>query len=227
MIQPRLLLIDSSHQSGFVAIAEADKLLAVRRLEEARRHARDLAPAIHELFTEADWKPRDVTAVIVGLGPGSYTGLRVGVMSAKTLAYATGCRLIGLETFAVIAAQAGSAGRLAVIADAQQNNIYVQEFENRVPLSPLRIQQFQPWLETMIVGTRVSGPGLGKWVSKLPTKVVTVDSSLWDPLPETLLQLGLERYRLEEWSDVWTAEPIYLRPSAAEEQLAKRITGAK
>ena len=89
--QAKLLLIETSGRNGFVAVAEGPTLREVRRLEEARRHARDLAPATVELLAAQGWKARDLNGVVVGLGPGSYTGLRVGVMSAKTLAYAVGC----------------------------------------------------------------------------------------------------------------------------------------
>ena len=75
-------------------------------LDESRRHARDLAPAVRDLLAEQGWPARSLEAVIVSRGPGSYTGLRVGIMSAKTLAYATGCALLAVDTFAVIARQA-------------------------------------------------------------------------------------------------------------------------
>ena len=69
-------------------------------------HARDLAPVTANLLAERGWSPRDLAGVVVGLGPGSYTGLRVGIMSARVFAYATGCALIGIGTFSAIASQA-------------------------------------------------------------------------------------------------------------------------
>jgi len=219
----RLLLLETSHQPGFVAIAEDARMLAVHRLDEARRHARDLAGAVGELLATQSWQPRDIQAVMVGRGPGSYTGLRVGVMSAKAFAYATGCALLGLETFAAIAAQAPSdVSRLAVIADAQQDKVYVQEFENAGPVSPVRIQTVRECLGAATAPHWVSGPGLGKWASKLPLGVKPLDPSMWDPHPESLLKLGLARYQRGQRDDMWTVEPIYLRPSAAEEQWKNR-----
>ena len=105
-MNPRLLLIETSGRSGQVALAEGNALLAVRRLDEARHQARDLAPAVADLLAAIGWKPRDIAAIVVSRGPGSYTGLRVGIMSAKTFAYAAGCALLAIDTFAVIAAQA-------------------------------------------------------------------------------------------------------------------------
>src|SRR5207245_2582512 len=103
---PRLLLLETSGRVGHVALAEGQTLRGARRLDEARRHARDLAPAVRDLLKDAGWTAKSLDAVIVSRGPGSYTGLRVGIMSATALAYATGCKLLGIDTFAVIARQA-------------------------------------------------------------------------------------------------------------------------
>src|SRR5690242_12220662 len=128
-MEPRLLILETSGRAGFVAVAEGPRLMYDRRLDETRRHARDLAPAAADLLQRAGWRPRDVQAVIVGKGPGSYTGLRVGIMAAKAFAYATGCALVGVETFGAIARQAPSeALRLDVVADAQQGRAYWQRF---------------------------------------------------------------------------------------------------
>ena len=222
-MSPRFLLIETSQQPGFVAIAEGESLIGVRWLDEARRHARDLVPLIGELFKDAAWQPRDIATVLVSLGPGSYTGLRVGIMSAKTFAYATQCSLVGVETFQIIAAQSPQeSGRIAVIADAQQERVYVQEFEGMQAITGLLIQPFRQWLVEIASPMCVSGPGLAKWASHLPPHLKMVDPSCWNPQPEALLQLGLERHQRKEWTDFWSVEPIYLRPSAAEEQLANR-----
>src|SRR5205085_2940336 len=83
------------------------------------------AKAAAERLGLAGWHPREIQACFVGTGPGSYTGLRVGIMAAKAFAYATGCALLGADTFATIAGQApAEALRLDVIADAQQDRVY-------------------------------------------------------------------------------------------------------
>src|SRR5438552_1260198 len=144
-VNERFLIIDTAHRRGHVAVALGDRILAGRQLEEARRHARDLAPLVKELLAEQGWGPHDLTAVLVSRGPGSYTGLRVGLMSAKTLAYATGCALIAVDTFAAVAWQtAPEAARVEVLADAQQDKVYVQSFgkagEGWQPLAPLTVR---------------------------------------------------------------------------------------
>ncbi len=222
---PRLLLIETSSRVGQVALAEGAVLKQVRRLDEARRHARDLVPAVADLLAAAGWQPHDLEGVIVDRGPGSYTGLRVGIMSAKTLAYATGCALLAIDTFAVIALQAVEEGpRLDVLADAQQDKVYVQRF-GRPPsgaaweaLAPLAIEPVSDWLAGLAGNEWVTGPGLRGLESRLPHGVQAVAAERREPQPASLLQLGLARYRTGQFDDCWTVEPLYLRPSSAEEK---------
>lgn len=223
----RLLLLETSHQPGLVAITEDDRLLDQRRLEESRRHTRDLVPAAKALLEAAGWSPRDLSGVIVGIGPGSYTGLRVGIMSAKTLAYATGCTLIGVETFAIIARQApAEAQRLAVIADAQQGKIYVQRF-SRHPDGwrtddALAICAFAEWLPSCTDDLWITGPGLETFLPHLPTRHLVAPRPDWTPRAVSLHALGLEAFAAGRRDDPFALEPLYLRPSSAEENWRKR-----
>jgi tRNA threonylcarbamoyladenosine biosynthesis protein TsaB len=228
---PRLLLLETSSRVGQVALAAGPQVLDVRRLDEARRHARDLVPAVHDLLSAQHWEPQELDAVIVSRGPGSYTGLRVGIISAKTLAYATGCALLAIDTFAAIAVQAPAAVRwLDVLGDAQQDKVYVQRFARPdvgLPWqadTPLTICPFTEWQEQVRDSLWVSGPGLRGRESRLPAGVQAVAAELWEPRPESLLCLGLERYLKGERDDLWTLEPLYLRPSSAEEQWQQRRT---
>jgi tRNA threonylcarbamoyladenosine biosynthesis protein TsaB len=227
---PRLLIIETSGRPGQVALAVGESLLAAVHLEEVRRHARDLAPAVAALLRVQGWKPRDLQGVIVSLGPGSYTGLRVGVISARTLCYAIGCPLLGIETFAAIAAQApDNVSRLDVLADAQQDKVYVQLFKRSgeawKPTAPLSIRTVDDWLAGRDPEAWVSGPGIDRHVHRLPAGLNLVEPGLRTPQSESLLRIGLARYRMGEQADVWSLEPIYLRPSSAEEQWHRRGKG--
>ncbi len=222
---PRFLLLETSTRVGLVAVAQGRDVLGVRRLEESRRHARDLAPAVHDLLAEQNWRPRSLSAVIVSKGPGSYTGLRVGIMSARAFGYATGCSVIGVETFAALAAQAPAQVQiLDVFADAQQDRVYVQRFERSAqdgefhPVTALVIRLFAEWLAEPGGAPWVTGPGLRGKEQRLPAGVSLVEPALWDVLPSSLLQLGAARLMSGASSEVWTLAPLYLRPSAAEQQ---------
>jgi tRNA threonylcarbamoyladenosine biosynthesis protein TsaB len=222
---PRLLILETSGRVGLVAVAEGEVVRAARRLEEARRHARDLAPTVRDLLALHGWRPGDIHAIVVSRGPGSYTGLRVGVMSAKAFAYATGCAVIALDTFDAIAYQAPpEVERLDVLADAQQDRVYVQGYARPAAgagvrsATPLRIERFVDWLAARQLATWVTGPGLRVLHPRLPPDVPVVARELWDPRAESLVSLGLARYHDGTRDDLWTLEPLYLRPSSAEEQ---------
>jgi tRNA threonylcarbamoyladenosine biosynthesis protein TsaB len=222
---PRLLILETSCRVGQVAVAGGGAVRGATRLEETRRLARDLAPAVADLLRAQGWSPRDLHGVVVGLGPGSYTGLRVGLASAKALAYATGCALLGVESFTAVAVQAPADGRpLDVLADAQQDRVYVQPFAAPpasgppVAIAPLAIRTVADWLAGRDPSARVSGPGVEAHAARLPQGLDLVEPDLRLPRPESLLRLALPRYRTGERDDLWALEPIYLRPSAAEEQ---------
>jgi tRNA threonylcarbamoyladenosine biosynthesis protein TsaB len=222
-MEPRLLILETSQRRGFAALAQGTRILGERRLDEARRHARDLVPGCAELLHEQGWKPNDLQAVIVSRGPGSYTGLRVGIMSAKTLAYATGCALVGIETFAAIALQApADAEILDVVADAQQDKVYVQRFARQgqawQPSAPLAIVPAADWLSQLPPDVWVGGPGLEQQRDRVPPNVRTLAEEAWHPRPESLLQFGVSRVRAGQRDDPFTLEPLYLRPSSAEEK---------
>jgi tRNA threonylcarbamoyladenosine biosynthesis protein TsaB len=228
MPKSRWLILETSGQVGQVALAVGDQLCAQRNLDAARRHARDLAPAVGEMLAEQGWKPRELTGVFVSRGPGSYTGLRVGIMSAKTFAYATGCALIAVDTFAAVAWQAPfEAEHLEVIGDAQQDKLYVQQFTRAGDkgfraVNPLSILPFADWLDRRDPACWLSGPGLHRFATRLPEDCRVVEAGYWDAGVSALLQIGLDRYERGERDDPWTLEPLYLRPSSAEEQWAKR-----
>ncbi|MFL5339402.1 MAG: tRNA (adenosine(37)-N6)-threonylcarbamoyltransferase complex dimerization subunit type 1 TsaB [Gemmataceae bacterium] len=224
---PKLLLLDTSGRIGRVAVATGDRLGQVRTLDEARRHGRDLAPAIAALCAGQGWRVRDLDAVVVGCGPGSYTGLRVGLMSAKTVAYATGCTLLAIDSFAAIARQTPSPwSRVDVLSDAQQQQVYVQHWTRSggdwIAATPLAIQPISEWLAALEPDVVVSGPGLRLCEGRLPARNPAAPPETRDPLPGSLLELGLRRWRAAEADNPWVLEPLYLRPSNAEENWDRR-----
>jgi tRNA A37 threonylcarbamoyladenosine modification protein TsaB len=133
-----------------------------------------------------------------------------------------------VPTFDVIARQApAEVNKLHVLADAQQDNIYIQRFERDAggvmrPLRALLVEPVGDWLPWLATDWWVSGPGLRKHRDRLPADGSVVAEEFWTPGPEKLLEIGLERYRRGERDDVLAAEPLYLRPSSAEEQWRRR-----
>ncbi len=228
MINPpdtKLLLIETSGITGRVGLARGDKLLSEAVLDGGQQRTRDLVPRCQHLVTEQQWKPTDLDAIVVSIGPGSYTGLRVGIMTAKALAYALSKPLIAVPTFDVIAWQCFQAHpemtSLQVIADGQQDRVYVQEFASDLStVSPLSIFTGEKWRAGLTAGTCVVGPGLRQQQKHLHPSIQLLQESLWDPQLPGLLALGRRQQLEGKLADSFSLEPLYLRASSAEEQWA-------
>jgi tRNA threonylcarbamoyladenosine biosynthesis protein TsaB len=222
------LLIETSGRAGRVGLARDGAVVFDVALDAARRHARDLATTVGSTLGAAGLRPADLTGVMVSVGPGSYTGLRVGVMSVKALAYATGCQLVPVPTFAAIARRAPAAARhIWVIADALQGQIYLQRFVRTeegvppVPADELRIDRAGDWLDWAAADAWMTGPGVSVYAdSNIPQSCRLVPEADREPTVESLFQAGRE-VRPVSREELFALEPLYLRGSSAEEK-AKR-----
>jgi tRNA threonylcarbamoyladenosine biosynthesis protein TsaB len=221
----RVLIIETAGRIGQVALAAGDAVVAEARLGEARKRASDLALVVNRLLKGQGWPPRELTAVVAGLGPGSYTGLRVGLASAKALAYATGCAFFGVETFAAIAErQPSEVDAVSVIADALQGKLFRRDYRRTAsrewePAGRMEIVAASEWLSSVRPVTWVSGPALGMLASQLPPEVRVASADDRDPRALDLFNVA-KKHPWAVTTDMWTAEPLYLRGSSAEEKVA-------
>jgi tRNA threonylcarbamoyladenosine biosynthesis protein TsaB len=224
------LALETSSLAGSVALLRGDQLLSQRSLP-AGRSTNLLAPTIDQLLKEAGLRPADVRLVAVTVGPGSFTGLRVGATTAKAFAYAVGADVLGIDTLEAVAEQAkprpvvGVHAELHAVLDAQRKELFLARFTWQdsalVRLDDNRIVAADAWLATLAAGTAVTGPGLDRWESRLPAGVIAVDTALRQPQAATVGRLAVERYRTGKRDDVWKLAPQYLRPSAAEEKVGQ------
>jgi tRNA threonylcarbamoyladenosine biosynthesis protein TsaB len=166
--------------------------------------------------------------VAVPTGPGSFTGLRIGVTMAKTFAYAVGAQVMGVNTLEVIASQAPPGiAPLWTVMDAQRQELFAAKFATPDPAQPLKIASETQimtqatWLAALNQGDRISGPGLQRLAAPLPADVVTVDETYWQPQAPTVGQLAWQQFEQGRRDDLWKLVPIYYRQSAAEEKAVK------
>lgn len=228
----RILALETSGREGSVAALDGEQLLGSIELDPRLRSAQSLAPAMQTLLQQVAWRPGDVSLVAVTVGPGSFTGLRVGVTTAKAFAYAVGSEIIGIDTLDVIAAQAPlEDGSLSVALDAQRGDVFACDYRvasgRATALGPARIVAADAWSAALPAGTWVSGPALEKLRSQLPGTLAVVDSSWWQPRAATVGRLAAAVFAAGMRDDVWRIAPKYLRSSAAEEkwQQKHRTTG--
>jgi tRNA threonylcarbamoyladenosine biosynthesis protein TsaB len=206
------LILETSGRSR-VGIAVNGVVLDKMDLEGGRQQNRQLLPAIAARLRAFHFTPRDLTLIAVGIGPGSYTGLRVGITAAKTLAYALDCSLVAVPTFHAIAADVP--GIADVFADALQGTVYVQRFDDGWSVSELGIVKFDDFASTAAFA---AGPGVATFAGKLPANVR--QSTVVEPTVEAVLRVAQTLPRLTR-DGLMQLEPLYLRGSSAEEK-AKR-----
>ena len=136
----RILSIETSTSICSVAIHEQGELLALAEIKEPGAHAEKLLLLVDEVFEKAGLSFADLDAVAVSQGPGSYTGLRIGVSTAKGIAYALEIPLIGINTLQAMAASQSVAPGDYVVAvlDARRKEVYTQTFGDSLQeLSPI------------------------------------------------------------------------------------------
>ncbi|MDQ2756090.1 MAG: tRNA (adenosine(37)-N6)-threonylcarbamoyltransferase complex dimerization subunit type 1 TsaB, partial [Actinomycetota bacterium] len=124
-----LLALDTSTTAITVALHDGTAVLAEVTVLDARGHAEHLAPAVQQALNQASAAAADVTDVAVGLGPGPFTGLRVGIVTARTFALAVGARVHGVGSLDVLAHSAVAGGHvttggLLVATDARRKEVY-------------------------------------------------------------------------------------------------------
>ncbi len=135
----KILTIESGTEVCSVGVAYNGQIVALRESNVGRDHAKSVAQFVHEVLEECALQVKDLDAVAVGKGPGSYTGLRIGVSVAKGLCYGAGVRLIGvgsLESLVAVAIELSSEGGekilqgdlLAPMVDARRMEVYTQLF---------------------------------------------------------------------------------------------------
>jgi tRNA threonylcarbamoyladenosine biosynthesis protein TsaB len=226
-----LLVIDTSSVHLVVGLRAGKRPPLVAASLTDRKHGRDLIPRIKELFDLAGLAAADLNTIGVGVGPGSYTGLRIGVTAAKIMAYATGAGLIGFDSLHGWAESAPRAAlRVHVVADAQRDDVYTSELTRAEPgarliaLAPTRIEPLGKWTERLSQPASVIGPGLSsaRVRAALPGGLDLIETSSDHRLAESLLEMTARLWNDRRGDDLWTLEPNYLRRSAAEDQWEAR-----
>lgn len=211
-----LLIIHTAFQSAFVAITTDDKIVAIRSNDQPKEHGSFLHATIDELLKENDLSPKDIAAVGVTTGPGSYTGIRVGLAAAKGLCFALDIPLIGCNTLESLAK--------TVIDEMNENAIYIpminarkNEFYTAAYNKDLKELAY-PSLKIMSedIYTEFSGKkyifGAGSHAVKELICGQDVNyPDLQDINPKSLVSLVWKRYISNRFITVDDAAPLYLK----------------
>jgi tRNA threonylcarbamoyladenosine biosynthesis protein TsaB len=218
----KLLALDTALDACSVAVLDGPAVLAVRSEPMQRGHQERLAPLVEAALAEAGLAPAALQRIAVTIGPGSFTGLRVGLAFAKAMALALDIPCLGLGTLEALAASAGAQGRVASVIDAKRGQVYMQAFHDGAPLAPpepLDVAAAMARLQALGFGESglLTGSGAELLAQGLPGAQVRPGSGV------DVLALG--RLALDRPSPVRRPQPLYLRAPDAR-TIAERAAAA-
>jgi len=222
----KFLLIETSTDACSVALAEGDRIIASDFIQEFKAHAKRLVPMIEALLQKTDTTLNQCCAVSVSEGPGSYTGLRVGVSSAKGICYGAGIPLLGVSTLDVLA-QMGmenitcSNAVIVPMLDARRMEVYCAQYNAKGErISDVKAEildensfgeLFQEYDQVIFVGD-----GAGKFRSCLNgSKLEKATIVECRPDARYMLIPTLDMWNKKEFKDIAYFEPFYLKDFVA------------
>lgn len=229
-----ILGIDSSTTVATVSIATEEKILGEYTIDDKNTHSQKLMPMIEELFEQLNLKTMDLDGIAVSKGPGSFTGLRIGIASAKALAYALDKKLIAVSSLEVMANNLKHFEGLVIpLMDARNSRVFAAVYsacngrleelmhEDAVELTEL-IQRLNGEVGKLIFlgdGSRVYREVLA---AEFGERALFAPMHLNTPRAASLCELALAKYQAGEFEDYFTMKPEYLRESQAQRQKSER-----
>lgn len=222
----KFILIETATQACSVAITDNDIILVYKELDEPKAQASKLAPLIQQALTEAGLSPKDCDAVSVSMGPGSYTGLRVGVSTAKGLCFGTNIPLIGVDTLQILASEAAQKCKIEntliiPMLDARRMEVYSAQYNSKgekLTVTQAIIldentfsEEFEKYDNIIFIGD-----GVEKFKKILSEeKIAKSDFISTFPSAKYMLSSTIEKWNKKGYEDVAYFEPFYLKEFVA------------
>ncbi len=204
-----LLALDTATPAVTVALHDGDAVIAEHTAVDPRRHGELLAPGIERVLRSANATPRDITDIAVGVGPGPFTGLRVGIVTARTLGEAVAASVRGYCTLDVLAWQAERDDDFVVATDARRREVYWARYRGTQRLDGPHVDK------PSAIGW--SGPVVGRGGQLYPEGFTDSVEPI-DPSAAALARLAVSGV------PALPPEPLYLRrPDAVEPAASKSV----
>ncbi|MBE7013220.1 MAG: tRNA (adenosine(37)-N6)-threonylcarbamoyltransferase complex dimerization subunit type 1 TsaB [Ruminococcaceae bacterium] len=221
-----ILAIDTSSTVASAAILSNKKLLAEYNVCNGKTHSQIIMPMISDVLDKAGLDIADIDVFATALGPGSFTGLRIGVATAKTLAQATGKKVIGISSLHSLSANVLQYDNCIVcpIVDARRGNVFNAIYKNGIREKAERLISVELLLKELNGQKTVFvGDGCAKYSETI--KSLMGDNAVFLPehisLPRAASVAHLAEIRAadNEYDDLYSITPIYVRNSQAEREL--------
>ena len=228
---PRALAIETSGRIGSVALVDETGAMEEREFAHGLLHAAMLIPLIDELCGKRGWKPAELGEVYVSVGPGSFTGLRIGITLAKTLAFATGAKLVAVPSMRVLVENASAEARHAIVVlDAKREQVFSARFERAegkwIEKEAAHVEGLAAMLARSPRPVELIGEGIAfhrQFIPQADREIVIAPESSWRARAGVLARIGGELAREGKFVDPFLLEPIYIRLPEAQEKLEAQL----
>ena len=216
----KVLAFDTSSKALSLAILEDKQVLAETTINIKKNHSITLMPAIDFLMASLDWTPKDLDRIVVAEGPGSYTGLRIAVATAKTLAHTLNIELVGMSSLLALVPYQQE-GLFVPLMDARRNNVYAGFYENAKPVMPEAHLSFERVIELIKGASQVTFVGeVVPFVEQIQAHLPRTNYKETLPNAANLALLAWDK----EAASLHDFVPNYLKRVEAEENWLKNHT---
>jgi tRNA threonylcarbamoyladenosine biosynthesis protein TsaB len=228
----RGLAIETSGRLGSVAITEDGVVVADDSFEHGLKHAAEMVPRIDKLLKTSGWKPVDLREIYVSVGPGSFTGLRIGITLAKTLSFATGAKIVAVPTLGVLAQNAPAEAReVVIVLDAKRDQIFSARMNRRdeesdwLVVEAAHLDSLSAMLARSARPVWLIGEGIPfheKFVPRDDPSVIVTIAECWRASARVVANLGHLLAREGKFAAAETLTPLYIRKPEAQEKLEEK-----
>lgn len=229
-----VLGVETSTMQGGVALVDEDGLRSEYTLNVEATHSERLLPAIDRMLQEAGVGLRDLSGLAVSIGPGSFTGLRIGLSTVKGLAYATGLPVVGVPTLEALAwSVAFARAQICPVLDARKEEVYAALFRHEGDALVRIMEDSALAPEALCAKIRRPTIFLGDALAVygdlfrrlLAERMLLPPASQRGARPACVAERGRERLLRGERDPVASLVPRYLRPSEAELRWRRKFSG--
>lgn len=227
----KILGLDTSTMMASCAVIDEERVLGEYSIDQDRGHAENLVPMIKEVMENINLNMEDIDLYAVALGPGSFTGLRIGVATMKAFAHLFNKPIIGINTIEGLAYNLPFEDTVIPMIDARRNRVYTGiyslnagELIEEMPVDAIDIDKLIEMIkdrEDITVNGNGSIIYRDKLREKLGNRVKFAKMGQNHPRGVSVAELALEKFKQGKRDDVFTLAPDYLRKSQAERQLDK------
>ena len=228
----KILALDSSAVVGTVALCEDQKLIAHYTLNTGNTHSQTLRPRVESVLKLAEWEIGDIDLFAVSHGPGSFTGVRIGISTVKGLAFGKNIPCAGVSTLEALAyTLRGVNGLICPVMNARRSQVYNALFSCKdgvltrlCPDRAISIAELDEELAGMEGPIYLCGDGYDITVDGFAkTTVVPVPPEQRYQSAYSVALCGFDAYNSGNYTDDVTLAPVYLRPSQAERERNERL----